>query len=84
MNKALSDNMKEVWKKQRQQIMAKRKAKYPESKAIQSANIKKHFEEHPEHATAISVAQKIKWVKYKKALAYCVKNNISLCGDDCL
>jgi len=47
-------------------------------KVHQSKAIKQHYKEHPEHRKAISLAQKNKWVRYKKALEYCIQANINL------
>lgn len=74
-NQKRSESMKRVWVDNREHMILSRTS---ESKAKQSAKIKQHFLEHPEHRTAISVAQKKKWSKYKKALAYCKQAGISL------
>jgi hypothetical protein len=82
-NEKMSESMKKTWETNRNAIMFKRNLVANETKQKLSANIKKHFLEHPEHKIAISNAQKTKWAKYKKAVEYCKNNNIEL-GEDFL
>lgn len=70
-----SELMKKTWKTKRTKMMQNRT---PEMYKKQGENIKKHFIEHPEHRTAISLAQKNKWQIYKKAMAYCKNAGIDL------
>ena len=77
-NTKQSEAMKTFWIENRDYMMAKRKNNAEEIKQKQGDKIRQHFKEHPEHAQAISDAQKIKWVKYKKALAYCIENKVVL------
>jgi hypothetical protein len=81
-NQKQSDSMKAFWKTNRSYMMGKRKQSEPEALILQGERIKQHFKEHPEHSKAISEAQKNKWQKYKKALAYCLNNNISFMEKD--
>lgn len=78
VNTKRSNSMKEIWATSKNKMMASRERNAVQIKAIQSEKIKKHYLEHPEHRTAISIAQKNKWVKYKKALTYCVNAGIKL------
>lgn len=58
--------------------MIVRKKHETKDKIHQSEAIKQHFKEHPEHKKAISLAQKNKWTRYKKALQYCKEAGINL------
>ena len=80
-NTKLSNAMKLIWATDRERMMLPRKEQSKEIKEVQGAKIRQHFREHPEHRAAISDAQKHKWFKYKKALAYCINNNVNL-GDE--
>jgi len=83
-NTKLSLAMKSIWLNERDRMMKPRQEQSREIKEIQSLKIKKHFVDHPEHRTAISNAQKVKWIKMKKALAYCDRNGVNLFGEDFL
>ena len=73
-----SKSMKQHWLKNRDSMMLLRQAKAVESKEKAGSKIKQHFLDHPEHRASISVAQKIKWIKYKKAVKYCEQNGVEL------
>jgi len=81
-NQKQSDSMKLFWKTNREYMIEKRKQTSEEARILQGQKIKQHFKEHPEHSRAISTAQKTKWVRYKKALSYCLNNNISFMEED--
>jgi hypothetical protein len=71
-NQKRSLAMQKIWRNERKKMMQNR------NKQKQSANIKKHYAEHPEHRTAISYAQKQKWAKIRRALQYCDSLGIDL------
>ena len=77
-NQKRSESMKQVWLNKREEMLSYQKSIPYSSKKLWSDKIKQHFVEHPEHRVAISNAQKSKWSKYKKALAYCKQAGISL------
>lgn len=77
-NQKRSESMKQVWLNKREEMLSYQKSIPNSSKKLWSDKIKQHFVEHPEHRTAISLAQKKKWSQYKKALAYCKQAGISL------
>ena len=83
-NQKLSLSLKKVWRERYDEIMKKRNQTHTlEKQEQQSQRIKLHFVEHPEHRVAISLAQKRKWAKYKKALNYCTNAGITF-GEDSL
>lgn len=75
--KKLSESMKQVWAKKRNKIL---KARQPTKleKELNSIKMKKHYEEHPEHKKAISLAQQKKWARLKAADEYCKKAGVNL------
>lgn len=78
MNEKRSESMKQVWLTKREEMLNSREINASSSRKLWSDKIKQHFVDHPEHRTAISLAQKNKWSQYKKALAYCKQAGISL------
>lgn len=74
----ISNALKKVWAERRDEIMKSRQIHKIDSREKASIAIKKHFNNHPEHRQAISLAQKNKWIKIKRALDYCKQNNINL------
>lgn len=73
----LSESMKQVWAKKRDKILKARQQTKLE-KELNSLKMKKHYQEHPEHKKAISIAQTKKWARLKAADEYCKKQNINL------
>lgn len=74
----ISNALKKVWAERRDEIMESRQIHKLDSREKASIAIKKHFLDHPEHRTAISLAQKNRWAKLKAAEQYCKKANINL------
>lgn len=74
----ISNALKKVWAERRDEIMKSRQIHKLDRSEKASIAIKKHFLNHPEHRTAISLAQKNRWAKLKAAEQYCKKANINL------
>jgi len=74
----ISIALKKVWKERREELMEHRNNNKEQIKQLQHERIIEHFQKHPEHREAISLAQKQKWVKIGKALKYCKDNKINL------
>jgi hypothetical protein len=74
----ISDSMRKVWEKKREEIMQKRELKSKETKQKQSEKIKEHYAKDTKHRVAISNAQKQKWARYKNAIKYCEDEGINL------
>lgn len=74
----ISKAIKKMWRERRDEIMESRQTHKLEASEKASIAIKKHFNNHPEHRKAISLAQKNRWAKLKAAETYCKENNINL------
>lgn len=74
----ISNALKKVWRERRDEIMESRLIHKLDSSEKASIAIKKHFNNHPEHRQAISLAQKNRWARLKAAETYCKKANINL------